>query len=112
MTNYGRIKTIDFFNELERLTHETDPESFVEDSAGRYNEKEYLTGIVNESRELINYGEWFVALEIAVDNLYEVDYKLSNQMIELAEFVFKHVSENTSPYIDSYLNTLKNMRKG
>ena len=83
--NIGIKNTIDFINQIEILAKTVDEKETVSDSAGVYNAKEYLTHIVNETRDLIKYNEWLIALEISLDNLFEVDYQLNDETIDLAK---------------------------
>jgi hypothetical protein len=83
--NDGIKNTIDFIDQLEILAKTVDENGLVSDSVGEYNAKEYLTSIVYEARDLLKYNEWIIALEISLDNLYEVNYQLDDESIDFAK---------------------------
>ena len=88
--NVGKTKAIEFIDMLEVLSQRATEDILWTDSRGKkYNEKQYLEHLVKEARELIKYNEWLVALENAVDNLLEIDYKLDSNVLALASAAFK-----------------------
>ena len=44
-----------------------------------------LYKFISDAFELIHYHEWGVALENLLDNLYEIEYPLNEQVIKLAK---------------------------
>ena len=44
---------------------------------------------IEDCKELIYYDEWGIGFEILVSNLGEIDFKIDNKTIELAEVVVK-----------------------
>ena len=83
-TNVGHQKTTEFINQLESLAQGIDGKNVNKIRNGENNEKEYLELLVKEARELLQYNEWLVALENTIDNLCEIDYKLEDEVIQLA----------------------------
>ena len=84
--NTGRDKTSEFVNRIEKLIDSISDSGTVTDSVGdEHNEKDYLKYLVKNANELIHYGEWLIALEILLDNLAEVNYKLDNDIWSLAK---------------------------
>lgn len=92
----GKQKTIEFINQIEQLAEKTKENYIVEDSRGKYNEKNYLKKLVNEAKELIDHNEWFIALENTIDNLYEIDYKLEKYVLnQAAEAITNSAMDNS-----------------
>lgn len=82
---HGKIKTMEFIDHLELLSQNASEDTFHIDSRGeKCNEKQYLKHLVKKARELIDYNEWFVALENTIDNLSEINYKLESRVLNLA----------------------------
>lgn len=93
--NIGKSKTIEFIKKLEILAGSVDELRVVRDESGEYNEKNYLQNLVKEANELIAYHEWLIALENTLDNLHEVNYKLSDDILELAEAALESVPDKS-----------------
>ncbi|GEM_PF-1812432 len=87
--NAGKLKTIEFINELELLSETINSDSIVKDVFNSYNELKYIERLIKEARELIQYNEWIIALENTISNLFEIDYKLNINLINLAIDAFK-----------------------
>jgi hypothetical protein len=85
----GTQKTIEFIDHLARLAEEMAPDQMLKDAAGSYTAKAYLEGIVQSARELIAHREWLIGLENALENLYEVDFRLDAETLAPAEAALK-----------------------
>ena len=82
----GSEKTREFVKRIEILIASIEDSQTVKDSAGdELNEKEYLRYIINNASDLLNHGEWLIALEDLLDNLAEVNYKLDIDIWSLAK---------------------------
>lgn len=72
-----------FFDSLElelgNASEEETPKGFS------VSQQKLLQGIISDGREFIYYGEWFVALEITLENLFEIDFKISEKTLILAK---------------------------
>ncbi|MDI3320747.1 hypothetical protein [Pinibacter soli] len=90
----GKQKTIEFIDQIEAVAKKENFDNCVKDGVSEYNEKMYLTRLVAIARELILYNEWFIALENTIDNLFEVDYKLDSDIVNLAIQAFNSVPSN------------------
>lgn len=53
------------------------------------NEKENIQFILNETKEFIQNGEWFVGFEIMVSNLDEMNFKVEEHELFLMKEIFK-----------------------
>ncbi len=97
---------IAFINEIEILALKMDYGIIHRNSTGYESDvKACLEHIVKDSRELIEYNEWGIAIENALVNLYEIDFKLDaailNPITELFSF----------PSHESYLEIIQELKK-
>lgn len=53
------------------------------------NEKENIQFILNETKEFIQNGEWFIGFEIMVSNLDEMNFKVEEYELFLMKEIFK-----------------------
>lgn len=97
MENNSEKYTIEFVNYIECLSTTASTNSIAETG---YNEKAYLEKLVKDAREYIKYNEWIVGLEILLDNLYEVDYKIDKKYLEIAKNALK--ATNNKELIEKY----------
>ena len=74
----------EFIKQIEELSKANDKKDYVRDSCGSYLKSSYLDDLVTETRELMEYGEYKIALEMMLDNLDEVSIVLDEKMIHLA----------------------------
>lgn len=87
-------KAIAFINQIDLLAKASvDPE-----------EKQYLENEVKEARGFIQYNEWYVGFEILTSNLYEISYKMDQELINSARDIFLQTdpaqSEETLWWLD------------
>lgn len=88
----GETKVKEFINVLESLSQKASEDIYYESPQGQNsNEKEYLSSLINQARELIEHNEWYVALENTLDNLHEINYKLEGKVLDLASAAFESV---------------------
>ena len=73
----------EFIKQIEELS-KADKKDYVRDSCESYLKSSYLDDLVTETRELMKYGEYKIALEMMLDNLDEVSIVLDEKMIHLA----------------------------
>lgn len=50
--------------------------------------KDYLDHLIKDARYYLEYGEWLIALENTVSNLYETDIKLDKDILDIAKKAF------------------------
>ncbi|MGN6710517.1 hypothetical protein [Anaerocolumna jejuensis] len=74
----------EFIKQIEELSEANDKKDYVRDSCGSYLMSSYLDNLITETRELMKYGEYKIALEMMLDNLDEVSIVLDEKMIHLA----------------------------
>lgn len=74
----------EFIKQIEELSKANDKKDYVRDSRGSYLKSSYLDNLITETRELMKYGEYKIALEMMLDNLDEVSIVLDEKMIHLA----------------------------
>lgn len=94
MLNPGRSNTTKFIDAIEGWAGNIPANEEVNDTVASYNKKSYIENIVKEARQLVEYNEWLVGLEIALSNLHEVGIKLSEEILQYAENALKKAPES------------------
>lgn len=79
---------LDFIAKLEEMRKVCNPEDMVRDSSGTYSKAEVLSHLISDARQLIQYGEYKIALENLLDNLAEYELKLDDQTLAFAVRAF------------------------
>ena len=88
-SNTGRIYTQKFLDALQAWSATIAPHQEVQDSLNKHNKKQYIEYVVNSARDLLKYGEWLIALENTLENLYEVNIQLNPSILQHAEKALK-----------------------
>lgn len=74
----------EFVEQIEVLSITSDKKDYVKDSSGSYLKYSYLDNLITETKKLMKYGEYKIALEMMLDNLDEVSIVLDEKTINLA----------------------------
>ena len=95
----------EFVKQIEALSKTSDKKDYVEDrdSCGSYLKHSYLDNLITETRELMKYEEYKIALEMLLDNLDEVSIVLDEKIINLARQAF---GEKITVETEQLLNNL------
>jgi proline dehydrogenase len=56
--------------------------------------KNFLDSLVKDARHYLHYGDWLIALENTISNMYETDIKLDKDILDIARKAFgEHLKE-------------------
>src|SRR6476619_4592482 len=84
----GKTKTKEFIRHVALLSQSAS-DRIVFGYRGEEPEKDFLKQIIADASDLVEHNEWGVALENLIDNLYEVDFKIDDMAVMLAEDALK-----------------------
>lgn len=94
----------DFITKLEEMCKACNSEDVVRDFSGTCSKSAVLSQLISDARELIQYGEYQIALENLLDNLTEYELKLDAQTLDFAVRAFEN---NIPMYSKNALAALK-----
>jgi hypothetical protein len=97
----NRLLCDKFISRIEELSKTFDSNDTVTDSFGTYSKIYVLENIVLETRNLIAYGEYKIALENMLANLCEISFVLDEKTIALARQAFGNESEESKIYLEN-----------
>ena len=88
----------EFIDQIEKIMKVSGEEEYVQDEAGVY-----LKNLILEARRLIKYGEYKIALENTLENLYEVSISLDKTTMVL---VYQAFDNKICTYMEGLLSDL------
>ena len=93
----------EFIDQIEKIMKVSGEEEYVQDEAGVYLKIPYLKNLILEARRLIKYGEYKIALENTLENLYEVSISLDKTTMVL---VYQAFDTKICTYMEGLLSDL------
>ena len=77
-----------FISRIEAMLEECNAENTVCDTSGKYSKCDALLTILTDAKELIKFGEYQIALENMLENLFELSIHLDKDTLLLARLAF------------------------
>ena len=77
-----------FISRIEDMLEECKAENTVCDTSGKYSKFDALSAILTDAKELIKFGEYQIALENMLENLFELSIHLDKDTLLLARLAF------------------------
>jgi hypothetical protein len=80
----GKRKTKELLKHIEILGHDSS-DRIVYGFRGHETEMTFINEVIRDAWDLIEHNEWGVALDMVLNNLYEIHFRLDDKAVVLAK---------------------------